>query len=359
MGANYHIYGENNPVKWETSDDGKTGWQTVGEGDNAFFGFGKYYRGTVEIEAVGAPFSEVIQTLVNGIDTDDVDYMSVDLDEETGRLVVSRIFEPITSYKTQYETLKAWFENETADDDLTKSAKNIVDAFTAGNNEGKYTKNSWNRFENAYNHVRYHLAVEINQSAKGMEAPGGLRPNDFANGKAALIAAYEGLVSDAEELVLQHEVTISVAEPENGNNPEPAELTIGGSVETKPESVQPIKGDLNYSIGAENELIGNIQFPESTTGENEETVALDGNKIFNVSGTNQFIMSFDIYVPERLEANRTESIIGKFDQQYALQINRDNIYLFGHLSGGWHQVNCSVSSDAWYGTWHNCDIQWQ
>lgn len=320
QGAGYHVV--NGSTKWEYRENETDEWQTE---TKDYFDFGKYYRGSVEIASLGAPFSELVDVKVNN-STDGVTASVKD-----GKLVVSKTYAPLTNYTEQYTALKTWF---TGDD-----SKAIRDRYTEG--QGESTDNSWNRFVTAYKYVSDYLAKELSGEDGDRTAPGGFRPNSFADGKDALIAAYQRLNSNQEELELDHPVMITVEAPAEGKAPSDARLTRGGSVKTEPADLVPVKGDLEYSIGSENELKGNIKFPN---GEG-------GNDVFNIKGTNQFLMNFELYVPERLD--HAESIIGKLNQQYVLQIDGSNLYLSGKLVGGWHQVNCSVASDDWYGVWHD------
>ena len=327
QGASYHVTPDT--IKWEQSNNGTDGWVTA---ERDYFDFGKYYRGSVEISSLGAPFSELVDVKVNN----STEGVSVAIKD--GRLAVSKVYAPLTDYTEQYTALKTWF----AGDD----SKAIRERY--GQAQGDVTNNAWKRFTQAYEHVRDHLARELTDEDMERTAPGGFRPNDFADGKEALLNAYRRLTTSAEELTLDHPVMITVDAPADGKGPADAKLTRGGKVVTSPDDLAPEKGDLEYSIGPDNELIGNIKF-ENAKG---------GNSVFNVTGTNQFLMNFELFVPKKLD--HKESIIGKFDKQYALQIDQTKLYLFGELgraegvgSGGWHQTNCNIPNDDWYGVWHN------
>ena len=187
-----------------------------------------------------------------------------------------------------------------------------------------YTDTSWAVYSAVYKQA-YELAA--------LEDLTGRTPEEFNQAISDLAAAVDGLrgVGEAEETSAVPDVT--VVAPAAGEAPADAVLTVKGNLDTK---VRVTYTDM--SIDEEGGISGRITAPN----EYEE------NAVFKE--TSEFLFHFQIKTDRPTEK---QSIVGVMNEQWGLQIEDGVLYLFGHLSGGWAQINYTIPNNDWYGQWHD------
>lgn len=121
---------------------------------------------------------------------------------------------------------------------------------------------------------------------------------------------------------------VTVTAPVIGQAPANAVLTTSGGLETTATVTTQ-----NMTVDEEGGISGRI------------TAANADNAVFNVTGTTKLLLHLQLK-PEK--TSQKQSIIGKMNAQYGLQIEGSTLLLFGKLSEGWYQVNYTIPNDAWY-----------
>ena len=223
-------------------------------------------------------------------------------------------------------------------DKTTQDAVNdMIDSITAamdrviasGNQSGEeqiYTTASYNRYQEAY---------EEAQRLGALTDLTGVTIADVETAKNALISAYGRLLRVEDVKVVTGTPDVTITAPVGGAGPQDAELT-GGTLDTN------IDIDIEeLDFDEEGGITGKITAPNDRPK----------NAVFDVKGKTKFLIHFEMKTPK---VNSTSAIIGKMDEQFGLQIDGSKLFLFGHLSGGWNQVNCTLpSDDEWYDRYHD------
>lgn len=224
-------------------------------------------------------------------------------------------------------------------DKTTQDAVNdMIDSITAamdrviasGNQSGEeqiYTTASYNRYQEAY---------EEAQRLGALTDLTGVTIADVEAAKNALISAYGRLLRVEDVKVVTGTPDVTITAPVAGAVPQDAELT-GGTLET------------NADI-----IIERLDPPDEDGGiSGKITAPTDRNNLFNITGTTKFLMHFGLKTGP-VASTKTESVIGKMNEQYGLQIKGRTILLYGHLANGWAEVDYTIpDEEGWYDSWHD------
>lgn len=179
----------------------------------------------------------------------------------------------------------------------------------------------------------------------------GLPALDFGTVSAkAENVALEGRseASDEPSVETADTIMVEVPDPATEMTPKDAVLLNGGEFDLAPSTLEPMEGsEEGYQISDEG-ITGQVKFP------NEK----EGNRVFNITGKRSFLMHMQLFVPKRLEGGAVQSIIGKMDKQYGLQITDSVLKMFGYFdldagNSNWYEVTCDITDPSWYGKWHD------
>lgn len=207
---------------------------------------------------------------------------------------------------------------------ITPAMQRIIESENASDDGQIYTTASYKRFEAAYEKARS-LAEMTDLSNVTVE--------EIKAAKEALEDTYKRLVrtSDVRPITATPDVTVKA--PVVGEAPADAELT-GETLDTNADV------DIEW-----------LEFDEEGGITGKITAPNDRNSIFNITGDTKFLMHFEMKTDP---VSSTQSIIGKLDEQYGLQIDSSKILLFGNTTGSWLEVDCPIPADeGWYDEWHD------
>ena len=155
----------------------------------------------------------------------------------------------------------------------------------------------------------------------------------ITDGKLVVTKTFEPVTENIVEITDTPDVT--VVAPATGQAPANAVLS-GGGVTT------------NANVTTENlQVTDDGAFSGKITAAN----SAEENAVFNVTGTTKLLMHFQL---KTSKITGTQAIIGKMNKQYGLQQDATKLYIYGALSGGWHEMDYTLpTDDAWYEQWHD------
>lgn len=374
-------------------DVASTEWyQTTGTGnsithtklaEDAKFEVGKIYTMVVKLRSKNK-FASLYNVVVNGeTDSPAVGYGSNPLQNYNGApdaadtysyLTVSKTFSGIENPTASYEALKAELLTGT-----NAAAMKTEAHLTEEQAFAKYTKRSWLTFKAAYDDAVSLVGEEYQEAAgaaegdeedDGLEDPNTLYPKKRYD--AALQALQEEFATDgmkglkaaskAAEADLSDENNVPKAIITRTASEQKVEMAnktrIAGSGDRADVNFdEKIQGLPDFEILWDGSFRGAVKAPESEGVNN----IFEMGQAQNAEGQNSFLIRCTLGLPtlDNMKANRefmtssatkiTQSIIGKFNDQYGIQIQRS--YNYANDSYG-NTVNLCVYGYTWAG-WGN------
>lgn len=209
-------------------------------------------------------------------------------------------------------------------DTVTPAMGRIVESGNVSGTEQVYTTASYRRFEAAYAKAASLLALTdlSNVSVEEIKAA-----------KDALEDSYRRLIQTSDVSLITARPDVTLVAPVVGQAPADAELT-GETLDT------------NADVDIER-----LEFDEEGGITGKITAPNDRNSVFNVTGDTKFLIHFEM---KTAPVSNVQSIIGKMNEQYGLQITSAQLQLFGKTTGDWLEVDCPIpSEEGWYDEWHD------